>query len=167
MFVRSLFTLRRKDSKMAWLGEGSRAGPAIAAAPPPPVAVPRGAASTHAQNSWHGRDSLSHSRHTSATVHQQQIILPISATFWPEAGRGACGAVRRGFVGSWRGERGSKGACEGQLGAVRGSCQLWAPAIVRIPDSAAGLLEFLSDHQERVSGVGEGGLMAREEGLRD
>ena len=118
----------------------------------------RRARTAHAQNSWHGRDSLSHSRHTSATVHQQQIILPISATFWPEAGRGACGAVRRGFVGSWRGERGSKGACEGQLGAVRGSCQLWAPAIVRIPDSASGLLEFLSDHQERVSGVVGGGL---------
>ena len=50
---------------------------------------------------------------------------------------------------------------------MRGSCQLWAPAIVRIPDSASGLLEFLSDHQERVSGVGEGGLMAREGGLRD
>ena len=71
---------------------------------------------------------------------------------------GLAGLVRRGFGGSWRGERGSKGACEGQLGAVRGSCQLWAPAIVRIPDSPSGLLEFLSDHQERVSGVGEGGL---------
>ena len=66
----------------------------------------RRARTAHAQNSWHGRDSLSHSRHTSATVHQQQIIFHISATFWPEAGRGACRACEARFWGElerWKG----------------------------------------------------------------
>ena len=38
---------------------------------------------------------------------------------------------------------GGWGAGGGCLGAVRGSWQSWAPAIVRIPHSASGLLEFL------------------------